>query len=69
MCKKHAAIEITETYAVLMKYPPDIPLRAGNAQQHRKESIMSLKEKQIGVAFTGSFCTYENVFKELQKLT
>ena len=29
---------------------------------------MSLKGKQIGVAFTGSFCTYAKVFKELQKL-
>lgn len=30
---------------------------------------MSLKGKHIGVAFTGSFCTYEKVFAELQKLT
>lgn len=29
---------------------------------------MSLKGKKIGVAFTGSFCTYNNVFIELQKL-
>lgn len=29
---------------------------------------MSLKGKKIGVAFTGSFCTYEKVFKELEKL-
>ncbi len=29
---------------------------------------MSLKEKHIGVALTGSFCTYEKVFQELQKL-
>lgn len=29
---------------------------------------MSIKGKQIGVAFTGSFCTYAKVFKELQKL-
>lgn len=29
---------------------------------------MSLKGKHIGVAFTGSFCTYEKVFAELQKL-
>lgn len=29
---------------------------------------MSLKEKKIGVAFTGSFCTYEKAFTELQKL-
>ncbi|CUX40449.1 dipicolinate synthase subunit B [Clostridium sp. C105KSO13] len=29
---------------------------------------MSLKEKTIGVALTGSFCTYEKVFAELQKL-
>lgn len=30
---------------------------------------MSLKGKHIGVAFTGSFCTYKKVFEELQKLT
>ena len=30
---------------------------------------MSLKGKRIGVAFTGSFCTYEKVFRELKKLT
>ncbi len=30
---------------------------------------MSLKGKKIGVAFTGSFCTYRNVFTELQKLS
>lgn len=30
---------------------------------------MSLKGKKIGVAFTGSFCTYRNVFAELQKLS
>lgn len=29
---------------------------------------MSLSGKHIGVALTGSFCTYEKVFKELQKL-
>lgn len=29
---------------------------------------MSLKGKQIGVALSGSFCTYEKVFKELEKL-
>ncbi|MDO4339586.1 MAG: dipicolinate synthase subunit B [Eubacteriales bacterium] len=29
---------------------------------------MSLKRKHIGVAFTGSFCTYEKVFCELEKL-
>lgn len=29
---------------------------------------MSLKGKQIGVALTGSFCTYEAVFRELEKL-
>lgn len=29
---------------------------------------MSLKGKKIGVAFTGSFCTYKQVFTELQKL-
>ena len=29
---------------------------------------MSLEGKHIGVAFTGSFCTYENVFTELKKL-
>lgn len=30
---------------------------------------MSLKGKRVGVALTGSFCTYDKVFKELQKLT
>ena len=30
---------------------------------------MSLEGKQVGVAFTGSFCTYEKVFLELKKLT
>lgn len=30
---------------------------------------MSLEGKNIGVAFTGSFCTYEKVFEELSKLT
>lgn len=30
---------------------------------------MSLKGKHVGVALTGSFCTYEKVFTELQKLT
>ena len=30
---------------------------------------MSLKGKKLGVAFTGSFCTYRNVFTELQKLS
>lgn len=29
---------------------------------------MDLKGKKIGVAFTGSFCTYEKVFEELKKL-
>lgn len=29
---------------------------------------MSLKGKHIGVALTGSFCTYKKVFEELQKL-
>lgn len=29
---------------------------------------MSLKGKKIGIAFTGSFCTFENVFTELEKL-
>lgn len=30
---------------------------------------MSLIGKQIGVAITGSFCTFDQLFKELQKLT
>ena len=30
---------------------------------------MSLNGKKIGIAFTGSFCTYEKVFEELKKLT
>ncbi len=29
---------------------------------------MTLKGKHIGIAFTGSFCTYEKAFKELEKL-
>lgn len=29
---------------------------------------MKLKGKKIGVAFTGSFCTYRNVFVQLEKL-
>lgn len=29
---------------------------------------MDLKEKKIGIALTGSFCTYEKAFDELQKL-
>lgn len=29
---------------------------------------MNLKGKKIGVALTGSFCTFEKVFKELEKL-
>ncbi|MBO5372043.1 MAG: dipicolinate synthase subunit B [Lachnospiraceae bacterium] len=29
---------------------------------------MSLKGKHVGVAFTGSFCTYEKVFEELIRL-
>lgn len=29
---------------------------------------MSLKGKHIGIAFTGSFCTYKKIFTELEKL-
>ncbi len=29
---------------------------------------MSLEDVKIGIAFTGSFCTYNNVFPELEKL-
>lgn len=29
---------------------------------------MSLKGKTIGIAFTGSFCTYKRIFEELEKL-
>ena len=29
---------------------------------------MELKGKKIGVAVTGSFCTYEKVFEQLEKL-
>lgn len=29
---------------------------------------MELRDKKIGVAFTGSFCTYQRVFTELKKL-
>ena len=32
------------------------------------ERIMNLEGKKIGVAFTGSFCTFEKAFTELQKL-
>ena len=30
--------------------------------------IMKLNGKKVGVAFTGSFCTYDKMFPELQKL-
>lgn len=30
---------------------------------------MELKGKKIGIAVTGSFCTFEKIFQELQKLT
>lgn len=30
---------------------------------------MSLKGRKVGIAFTGSFCTYKKVFVELRKLT
>ena len=30
---------------------------------------MSLTGKRIGIAFTGSFCTYEKGFHELEKLS
>lgn len=30
---------------------------------------MTIKGKKIGVAFTGSFCTYRNAFTELKRLT
>ena len=30
--------------------------------------MMKLNDKRIGVALSGSFCTYDKVFKELQKL-
>lgn len=29
---------------------------------------MNLKEKKIGIALTGSFCTFEKMFEELEKL-
>jgi len=29
---------------------------------------MSLKDRKIGIAFTGSFCTYDKAFDELKKL-
>lgn len=29
---------------------------------------MSLANKKIGIAFTGSFCTYKRIFEELEKL-
>ena len=34
----------------------------------RQDYTMNLKGKNIGVAMTGSFCTFENAFLELQKL-
>lgn len=33
-----------------------------------REFIMKLTGKKVGVAFTGSFCTYDKMFLELQKL-
>lgn len=38
-------------------------------RKRKEESPLSLKETQIGVAFTGSFCTYKKAFLELQKLS
>ena len=29
---------------------------------------MDIKDKKVGIAFTGSFCTYKRVFEELEKL-
>ena len=29
---------------------------------------MEIKGKKVGVAFTGSFCTFEKIFVELEKL-
>ena len=29
---------------------------------------MSLKDKKIGIAFTGSFCTFGKAFNELSKI-
>lgn len=45
-----------------------------NAEESARASViadksLSLKETQIGVAFTGSFCTYKKAFLELQKLS
>ena len=31
--------------------------------------MMSVKGKKIGIAVTGSFCTYEKIFAQLEKLT
>lgn len=33
-----------------------------------KGSFMSLEDVKIGIAFTGSFCTYNTIFPELEKL-
>ncbi len=30
--------------------------------------MMSVKGKKIGIAVTGSFCTYEKIFIQLEKL-
>ena len=37
-------------------------------ENRRKEDHMKLRGKKIGVALTGSFCTYEKVFAQLRKL-
>lgn len=40
----------------------------GKAKKDWRGSNMELKDKKIGVAFTGSFCTYERAFIELKNL-
>lgn len=37
-------------------------------ENRRKEDHMKLRGKKIGVALTGSFCTYEKAFAQLRKL-
>lgn len=37
-------------------------------ENRRKEDHMKLRGKKIGVALTGSFCTFEKAFAQLRKL-
>ena len=69
MCKSY--IEIEKKYDILRGVKEKE--NKGNARkrihgQEKGERIMNLEGKKIGVAFTGSFCTFEKAFTELQKL-